>query len=145
MDPNYESRVRASFERQEAMKSLGIEIARLGPGEVELTMPYARAYAQQHGFMHAGIIATALDSACGYAAFSLMPDDAAVLTVEYKINLLAPARGERFVFRSRVVKAGRTITVCEGQALAVGAEGEKPVATMICTLMAVVNRDGVHH
>jgi len=145
MDPNYESRVRASFARQEAMKSLGIEIARLGPGEVELTMPYARAYTQQHGFMHAGIIATALDSACGYAAFSLMPDDAAVLTVEYKINLLAPARGERFVFRSRVVKAGRTITVCEGQALAVGPEGEKPVATMMCTLMAVVNRDGVHH
>ena len=145
MDPNYESRVRASFARQEAMKSLGIEIARLGPGEVELTMPYARAYTQQHGFMHAGIIATALDSACGYAAFSLMPDDAAVLTVEYKINLLAPARGERFVFRSRVVKAGRTITVCEGQALAVGPEGEKPVATTMCTLMAVVNRDGVHH
>lgn len=101
-DPDYEARVRASFGRQEAMQTLGIEIVRLGPGEIELTMPYSRAYAQQHGFVHAGIIATALDSACGYAAFSLMPGDAAVLTVEFKINLLAPAKGERFLFRSLV-------------------------------------------
>jgi uncharacterized protein (TIGR00369 family) len=144
-DPDFESRVRASFARQEAMKSLGIEIVRVGPGEVELTMPYDHAYTQQHGFVHAGIIATALDSACGYAAFSLMPDDAAVLTVEYKINLLAPAKAERFAFRSRVVKPGRTITVCEGQALAMGAAGEKLVATMTCTVMAVVDRDDVHH
>lgn len=143
-EANFESRVRASFARQQVMKSLGIEIVRIGPGEIELTMPYAHAYTQQHGFMHAGIIATALDSACGYAAFSLMPDDAGVLTVEYKINLLAPARGERFSFRSHVVKAGRTITVCEGKALALGLGGEKPVAAMICTLMAVVNRDDVH-
>jgi len=132
-DPAFESRVRASFARQEVMKSLGIEIARLGPGEIELTMPYARAYTQQHGFVHAGIIATALDSACGYAAFSLMPVDAAVLTVEFKINLLAPARGERFSFRARVVKAGRTISVCEGRA----------VATMTCTVMAVFDREDV--
>ena len=127
------------------MKSLAVEIVRLSPGEIELTMPYAHAYTQQHGFMHAGIIATALDSACGYAAFSLMPDDAAVLTVEYKINLLAPANAKRFAFRSRVIKAGRTITVCEGQALAMDAGGEKLVATMLCTVMAVVNRDDVHH
>jgi uncharacterized protein (TIGR00369 family) len=126
------------------MRTLGIEIVRLGPGEIELTMGYSRAYTQQHGFTHAGIIATALDSACGYAAFSLMADDAAVLTVEFKINLLAPAKAERFSFRGRVVKAGRVITVSEGQALAIDAEGERPVATMVCTLMAVVNRDGIH-
>jgi uncharacterized protein (TIGR00369 family) len=144
-DPDYEARVRASFGRQEAMQTLGIEIVRLGPGEIELTMPYSRAYAQQHGFVHAGIIATALDSACGYAAFSLMPGDAAVLTVEFKINLLAPAKGERFLLRSRVVKPGRTITVCDGQALAVDAGAEKLVATMTGTMMAVFDREGVRH
>src|SRR5262249_51699479 len=116
---DFDSRVRASFPRQEAMKTLGIEILRVERGAVELAMAYSRSLTQQHGFIHAGIIATALDSACGYAAFSLMPDNAAVLTVEFKINLLAPARGERFSFRSRVVKAGRTLTVCEGQAVAI--------------------------
>ena len=144
-DPQFEARVRASFARQQAMKTLGIEIVSLAPGEIELTMPHSPAYTQQHGFVHAGIIATALDSACGYAAFSLMPDNAAVLTVEFKINLLAPARAERFSFRARVVKAGRVITVSEGQALAIEAGGERPVATMTSTLMAVVGRDGIHH
>ena len=144
-DPEYQARVRASFERQQAMQTLGIEIARLEPGEIELTMPYSRAYTQQHGFVHAGVIATALDSACGYAAFSLMPGDAAVLTVEFKVNLLAPAKGERFVFRSRVVKPGRTITVCDAQAVAVDAGTEKLVATMTGTMMAVFDREGVRH
>jgi len=143
-DPHFESRVRASFARQEAMRTLGIEMVGVGPGEIELTMAYAGAYTQQHGFVHAGIIATALDSACGYAAFSLMPDNAAVLTVEFKINLLAPAKAERFSFRARVIKAGRVITVSEGQALAIDPAGERPVATMICTLMAVVDREGIH-
>jgi len=144
-DPEYQARVRASFDRQQAMQTLGIEIVRLEPGEIDLTMPYSRAYTQQHGFVHAGIIATALDSACGYAAFSLMPRDAAVLTVEFKINLMAPAKGERFVFRSRVVKPGRTITVCDGQALAVDAGAEKLVATMTGTMMALFDREGVRH
>lgn len=144
-DPAYQARVRASFDRQQAMQTLCIEIARLEPGEIELTMPYSGAYTQQHGFVHAGIIATALDSACGYAAFSLMPTDAAVLTVEFKVNLLAPAKGERFLFRSRVVKPGRTITVCDAQALAVDAGAEKLVATMTGTMMALFDREGVRH
>jgi uncharacterized protein (TIGR00369 family) len=144
-DPEYQARVRASFDRQQAMQTLGIEIVRLEPGEIELTMPYSPAYTQQHGFVHAGVIATALDSACGYAAFSLMPGDAAVLTVEFKVNLLAPAKGERFVFRSRVVKPGRTITVCDAQAVAVDAGAEKLVATMTGTMMAVFDREGVRH
>lgn len=144
-DPEYQARVRASFDRQQAMQTLGIEIARLEPGEIELTMPYSPAYTQQHGFVHAGVIATALDSACGYAAFSLMPGDAAVLTVEFKVNLLAPAKGERFVFRSRVVKPGRTITVCDARAVAVDAGAEKLVATMTGTMMAVFDREGVRH
>ncbi len=139
-DPEYEARVRASFDRQEAMQTLGIEIVRLEPGEIELAMPYSRAYTQQHGFVHAGIIATALDSACGYAAFSLMPGDAAVLTVEFKINLLAPAKGERFLFRSRVVKPGRTKTVSDAKARAVDAGAGKLVATKPGTKMAIFER-----
>jgi len=99
-DPNFADRVRASFAQQRTMATLGVAIARLAPGEIELAMPYEPAYTQQHGFMHAGIIATALDTACGYAAFSLMPAAAAVLTVEFKTNLLAPAKGDRFLFRA---------------------------------------------
>lgn len=142
-DANFEARVRSSFARQTAMATLGIEIAGLQAGEVELRMPYASEYTQQHGFIHAGIITTALDSACGYAAFSLMPANAAVLTVEFKTNLIAPARGEHFLFRARVVKPGRTITVCDAQAYAVDAEKEKLVATMTGTLMALFDREGI--
>jgi uncharacterized protein (TIGR00369 family) len=142
-DPQFDTRVRASFARQPAMASLGVEIVALSPGEIELSMPYAAAFTQQHGFIHAGIITTALDSACGYAAFSLMPEDAAVLTVEFKTNLLAPARGEYFRFRSQVVKPGRTITVCDAQAFAVAAGKESLVATMSGTLMALFDRKGI--
>jgi uncharacterized protein (TIGR00369 family) len=141
-DPDYRQRVAASFERQQAMRTLGIAIQRLGPGEIELSMPFAAAYTQQHGFVHGGIITTALDSACGYAAFSLMPAEAEVLTVEFKTNLLAPAIGQHFAFRARVVKAGRSITVCEAQAFALDQSGEKLVATMTGTLMALFDREG---
>lgn len=143
-DPNFADRVRASFARQRTMATLGVTIARLEPGEIELAMRYDQAYTQQHGFMHAGIMATALDSACGYAAFSLMPADAAVLTVEFKTDLLAPAKGDRFVFRARVVKPGRTLTVCNGQALAFdGAAEARLVATMSGTLMTIIGRPDV--
>jgi uncharacterized protein (TIGR00369 family) len=142
-DPRFRTRVAASFHRQETMKTLGIEIVALEAGEIALTMPYAVAYTQQHGFIHAGIIATALDSACGYAAFSLMPEDAAILTIEFKLNLLAPAHGDRFMFRGRVVKPGRTVTVCEGHAFAIGVGEEKLIATMSGTLMALFDRAGV--
>ena len=144
-DPNFQDRVRASFARQRAMQTLGIEIVRLEPGEIELSMPYDAAYTQQHGFTHAGIVTTALDTACGYAAFSLMPTEAAVLTVEFKTNLLAPAAGERFLFRGRVVKPGRTLTICEGQAHAVKDGGERLIATMTGTLMALYERPGIAH
>lgn len=136
-DPHYQLRVSDSFRRQQAMRTLGIRLDRVGPGEVDLAMAYDAAYTQQHGFVHAGIITTALDSACGYAAFSLMPADADVLTVEFKTNLLAPASGERFVFRARVIKPGRTLTVCDAQALAQRGGQEKLVATMSATLMAL--------
>jgi uncharacterized protein (TIGR00369 family) len=98
-DPDFDRRVRESFARQQVMVTLGIEISRRSAGDIELTMPFAAAYTQQHGFIHAGIIATVPDSACGYAAFSLMPPNAGVLTVEFKISLLAPARGDRRSYR----------------------------------------------
>jgi uncharacterized protein (TIGR00369 family) len=140
-DVHFQQRVRNSFAQQRVMQTLGIEIARLEPGDVELAMPYDVAYTQQHGFLHAGIVTTALDSACGYAAFSLMPAEAEVLTVEFKTNLLAPAKGERFLFRGSVVKPGRTLTVCEAQALALhGGTEPRLVATMIGTLMALFDR-----
>jgi uncharacterized protein (TIGR00369 family) len=142
-DPLFEARVRDSFHRQGVMKTLGVDILALRPGEIELSMPYAQAFTQQNGFLHAGVVATVLDSACGYAAFSLMPAEAAVLTVEFKINLLAPARGERFRFEGKVVKPGRTITVSEGSAFANEGGEEKLIATMTGTLMALVGRAGV--
>lgn len=125
------------------MQTLGAELAGIAPGVVTIELPWATALTQQHGFLHAGMVATALDSACGYAGFTLMAEDAAVLTVEFKINLLAPAQGERFRMEGRVLKPGRTITVCEGRAFALDGGGEKLVATMGCTLMAVTGRDAV--
>ena len=142
-DPDFRERVHASFARQQVMATLGIQMIHIGPGEVHLSMPPNPAFTQQHGFMHAGIITTALDSACGYAAFSLMPADAAVLTVEFKTNLLAPAKGERFVFRAEVIKPGRTLTICDARALALEGSKERLVATMTGTLMAVIGRQGV--
>jgi uncharacterized protein (TIGR00369 family) len=148
-DPHFADRMRASFARQRAMQTLGVEISRLAAGEIELAMPYEAAFTQQHGFVHAGIMATVLDSACGYAAFSLMPADAAVLTVEFKTNLLAPAKGERFLFRAHVVKPGRTLTVCEGRAFALENDAptgsqERLVASMNGTLMALYDRPNVN-
>lgn len=144
-DPDYERRVRASFGRQAAMGTIGASLAQIGPGRVVIELPYSPALTQQHGFLHAGMIATALDSACGYAAFTLMPQDAAVLTIEYKINLLAPGKGRLFRMEGTVVKPGRTITVVDGRAWAVDEGREKLIATMTATEMSVVGRDDVKH
>lgn len=144
-DPNYRARVEASFARQKAMGTLKIALVRVEPGEVELMFPYQEAFTQQHGFIHAGILATALDTACGYAAFSLMSPEAAVLSVEFKINLLAPAKGDHFRVIGRVVKPGRTITVCQAEAFGCSGDQSKLVASMTGTMMAVVERDGIIH
>ena len=142
-DPDFEQRVRDSFHRQNAMTTLGVEIVSINPGRVEFEMPFHDGFAQQHGFVHAGIITTVLDSACGYAAFSLMPVEAAVLTVELKTSLLAPAKGERFRMVGSVVKPGRTLTFCEGTAYAINDGVEKRVTTMTATMMTVLGRDDV--
>jgi uncharacterized protein (TIGR00369 family) len=145
-DPNFADRVRASFVRQRVMQTLAVEIVGLDAGQIELTMPYASEFTQQHGFLHAGIVATVLDTACGYAAFSLMPAEAAVLTVEFKTNLIAPAKGEQFAFRAHVVKPGKTLTVCDARAFALDAiRTPRLVATMTATVMAVYDREGVKH
>jgi uncharacterized protein (TIGR00369 family) len=144
-DPDFAARVRASYERQAAMRTIGAELVTVEPGRVVIELPWAQPLTQQHGFLHAGMVATALDSACGYAGFSLMAPEAAVLTIEYKINMLAPAQGERFRMEGVVVKPGRTVTVAEGRAYALHAGREKLIATMGCTLMAVVGRDGIQH
>src|SRR5262249_2711215 len=142
-DPAFEARVRASFARQRVMATIGAELTRVEAGAAEIMLAARAELTQQHGFVHAGIVATILASACGYAAFSLMPGDVAVLTVEYKINLLRPARGSRLVARARVVKPGRTLTVCTGDVFALAGDGEEVVATMLATVMAVPERDGL--
>jgi uncharacterized protein (TIGR00369 family) len=140
----YEERVRRSFDRQRIMKTIGASITKVGPGLVEIELPFSDALTQQHGFLHAGVVSTALDSACGYAALTLMPAGAGVLTIEFKVNLLAAAKGERFSFRGVVTKPGRTIVVSDGQAFALAAGAEpRLVATMTGTMMVVTNRAGV--
>ena len=123
------------------MRTLGISMARMEPGEIELAMGYSPEFTQQNGFVHAGIITAGLDNACGIAAFTLMPAGSDILTVEFKTNLLAPARGEHFVFRAAVVKPGRTLTICEGRAYAIHDGTETLIATMTGTLMALPRRE----
>ena len=141
-NPDYRAVATDTFERQRAMRTLGISIARMEPGEVNLAIAYSPDFTQQNGFVHAGIITAGLDNACGIAAFTLMPAGSDILTVEFKTNLLAPARGERFAFRATVVKPGRTLTFCEGRAYAQQDGVETLVATMTGTLMALQRRDG---
>jgi uncharacterized protein (TIGR00369 family) len=122
------------------MATIGARLARVAPGEVDIELARRDDLVQQHGFLHAGVLASAADSACGYAALTLMPPGAAVLSVEFKINLLAPAAGDRILARGRVIRAGRTVTVCWGEVTAADGETEKTVATMVGTMMTVRDR-----
>jgi len=143
-DPNFETKVIDSFAKQGAMATIGGELVSVKPGFVVLELPFSEKITQQHGFVHAGILTTMLDSAAGYAAFSLMEPSAAVLTIEFKTNLMAPAKGDRFRFEGKVVKPGRTITFCEAEAFALTAEGkETKITTMSATMMAVTGREEI--
>lgn len=133
-DANFDGRVRESFARQRLMETIGARVARVAAGEVEIELPFRQDLTQQHGYLHAGVVAGILDSACGYAALSLMPAGAEVLSVEYKINLLSPAKGELFSARARVVRAGRNLTVCAGDVFALSEGKQKAVATMLATM-----------
>lgn len=133
-DPAFEAHVRASFAAQRVMELIGAELTAVAPGAVEITLPARDDLTQQHGFIHAGIVTTIVDSACGYAALTLAPPRSEVLTIEYKVNFMEPARGERFIARGRVLRAGRTITVCAGDVSALRDGRESPVATMLATM-----------
>ena len=133
--------VRASLERQGMMATLGVELVAIERGRVEMALRHDERFTQQHGFLHAGAVSSVLDSACGYAAYSVMPPEAEVLTVTYTINLLAPAAGQRFTMTGQVVRAGKTLVVCRGDAFADGAD--RPFAAMQATMTALYNRPGL--
>ncbi|GAB4240722.1 MAG: PaaI family thioesterase [Deltaproteobacteria bacterium] len=135
-DPDYESRVRISFDKQGVMKTIGAKLDKVMPGEVHIAFSFSDSLTQQHGYLHAGIITSVVDSACGYAAYTLMPADSEVLTIEYKVNFLAPAKGDRFKGIGRVLRPGRKITVCSGDVIAVDQGKEKVVATMLATMIS---------
>ena len=137
VDLEFESRIRTSFGRQKMIESLNGRIAYIGPGELHIEAPFDERFTQQDGFLHAGIITTLMDSACGYAAYSLMPADSRVLSVEFKVNFLNPARGERFRAEGRVAKSGRTISVCEGKLFALQNGRDSLVAMMQATMICV--------
>jgi uncharacterized protein (TIGR00369 family) len=136
-DPTFEERVRVSFGRQGLINTLNGKIIYISPGELHLEAPFDDRFTQQDGFLHAGIVTTLMDSACGYAAYTLMPANSRVLTVEFKVNFLNPARGERFRAEGRVVKPGRTISVCEGRLFAIADGQESPVAMMQATMICL--------
>lgn len=136
-DPDFESRIRASFNAQQVMQTIGARLTRISPGEVCIELPFSPALTQQHGFVHAGIVGVVVDSACGYAAYTLMPADSEVLTVEYKVNFLSPAQGETFVGIGKVIKPGRTLTVCGGEVWARTNGQRKLVATMQSTMISI--------
>jgi uncharacterized protein (TIGR00369 family) len=138
--PDFESRTRDDFESQAFMQHLGVEMIEVEPGHCQLELPSRPEWMQQHGFFHGGVIATIADVAGGYAAFSLLQPEATNVTVEFKVNLVAPARGERLVARAEVLKHGRTVTVCRCDVFSVSDGAEKLCATALGTYMAVVGR-----
>jgi uncharacterized protein (TIGR00369 family) len=142
-DPEFERRTRESFARQGIMALLGATLERVEPGAVEIALAFRADLSQQHGFFHAGVISTIADSAGGYAGFTLFPADAGVLTVEFKINLLAAADGDRAVATGEVIRSGRTLTVCRIDAFVEKAGVRTHCATGLQTLMSLVGRGGV--
>lgn len=137
LDAAIEQKVRESFAAQTAMTTVGATMTRLAYGEAEIELPAAPHIRQQQEFVHGGVVAMILDSACGYAAFTTMPADSEVVSVEFKINFLKPALGRKLIARGRVLRPGRTLTVCQGEVYAVTEKGEAPVAAMQATMAAV--------
>lgn len=138
MNPYFAEEIKASFAKQTIMGLIGAELSRVEPGVIEITLPYRSDLAQQHGYLHAGIVTTIADSACGYAAYSLMPPKSEVLSVEFKVNLLRPAKGEVFVALAEVIKSGRTLTVVRADVFGLDQNGGRElVATMLGTMMCL--------
>ncbi len=139
---DFDALIRESFARQTIMTTLGATLQSIEKGRAVIALPYAKHICQQHGFLHAGVITTIVDSACGYAAFTMMPEGSAVLTVEFKVNLLAPAKGDRFLAEGRVVRSGRTLTVTEGEVIAVDGDKRSTVAIITATMMRLEAKPG---
>jgi uncharacterized protein (TIGR00369 family) len=140
-DPRYAEQIAASYARQTVLQLIGAELTEVAPGAVTISLPFRADLCQHHGFLHAGVVTTIVDTACGYAALILAPPGSEVLSVEFKINFLAPAQGARLIARGTVKKAGRTVSVCTGDVVALDTAGrEKPVATMLATMMLVRER-----
>jgi len=139
-DPEYATRVLASFDRQGIMRLIGARMTRVEPGHVEIELPYRADLTQQHGFFHAGVTSTIADSAGGYAGYTLFPAESSVLTVEYKMNLVSPADGDKLVAIGRVKRTGRSLTVCELEVLAVKSGVAKSCAFGLQTLMCLPGR-----
>lgn len=139
--PEAERRVRESFARQGFMQKLGVKFLGLGRGTCELSVPFDETLTQQHGFFHAGVTATLGDNAAGYAAYSVMPANSTVLTTEFKLNLLAPARGDALIARAKVIKPGRTLVIVQSDVYARNGADETHVATMLATEMCLMDKD----
>jgi uncharacterized protein (TIGR00369 family) len=139
-DPEFVQRVRDSFARQGLMKHLGAELVSLQPGGAEIHVPFRSELTQQHDYFHAGVTGAIADSACGYAAYTLMPRDSSVLTVEYKMNLLAPAEGDELIARARVVRSGKTLKVCTADVFVRKGGAENHCATMLSTIMCMASK-----
>lgn len=138
LNSSFAEEIGRSFARQTFMQLIGAELSRVEPGVVEITLPYRADLAQQHGYLHAGVVTSIADTACGYAAYSLMPAGSEVLSVEFKMNLLRPARGEKFVARAEVIKSGKTLTVARADVVGVAANGDQElVATMQGTMICL--------
>jgi len=136
-NPDFKEEVRRNFAQQSVMNLIGASLSLVEPGIVEITLPYRQDLTQQNGYLHAGMITTIADSACGYAAFTLMPPGAGVLSVEFKVNLLRPAKGDSFVARAEVIKAGKTLTVVRADVFALSEEDRTLIATMQGTMIRV--------
>ncbi len=142
-NPEYADEIRSSFSKQTIMELIGGELMLIEPGVVEIMLPYRPDLTQQHGYVHAGIVTTIADSACGYAAYSLMPPGSDVLAVEFKVNLLRPAKGDKFVARAEVIKPGKTLTVVRADVFAVTNDEQSAlVATMLGTMMRLPRAAG---
>lgn len=142
-DPDFETRIQKSFEAQGIMGHLGATLVSVSPGACVIELPYSDAVSQQHGFFHGGVIGTIADTAGGYAAFSLMDAEDQILTVEYKLNLMAPASGDLLIARGRVLRPGRTLTVTQAEVCVVKDGVETVCAAMQQTLMRIAGRDDV--
>ena len=138
----FEELVRESFTRQTIMTTIGATLESIETGRAVIALPYAKHICQQHGFLHAGVVTTIVDSACGYAAVTMMPENSSVLTVEFKVNLMAPAKGDRFIAVGRVVKAGRTLTVTQGEVIAFDGEAQSTVAIITATMLRLEAKPG---